>query len=243
MFCLTIMVCYDLIMPRQSRIVVQNCPHHIMQRGHNSQVVFHEKEDYVSYLASLKEWKIKLKCKVYAYCLMPNHIHLIVDPGDRIENLGLMMKRLAGRYTRRVNKRTQRTGSLWEGRFKSSPIQASEYLLACSRYVDMNPVRLGLVSKPDQYSWSSCRYKVGTEILDWLDLDPFYQSLGRTRLHRCLKYQEWLNGPVPESELKVIRQAVKRGQVTANTRYTEVLSEQFGRDLTPRGPGRPKKNT
>ncbi len=212
-----------------------------MQRGHNRQTVFPQEEDYVSYLANLKEWKLKLGCKVYAYCLLPNHVHLIVDPGKRVENIGLLMKRLAGRHTRRVNKLANRSGSLWEGRFKSSPIQASEYLLSCCRYVDMKPVRLGLVDKPDQYSWSSCKYKMGTEILGWLDMDPFYQSLGRTRVQRSIRYEEWLNAPVTEKEMNTIRYAVRRGQVTANPKYTEILSERFGRNLSLRGPGRPRK--
>jgi putative transposase len=105
-------------------------PHHIIQRGHNRQVVFASDEDYQYYLDNLCEWKEKLGCKVYAYCLMTNHVHLIVDPGEDGGNLARMMKRVAGRQTRYLNKLEKRTGSLWEGRFKSSTISADEYLLA-----------------------------------------------------------------------------------------------------------------
>ncbi len=101
-------------MPRQSRIVLPNCPHHIIQRGHNRQVVFASDQDYLYYLENLQEWKMELGCKVYAYCLMTNHVHLIVDPGSKAENIGLLIKRIAGRQTRYVNKLEKRSGSLWE---------------------------------------------------------------------------------------------------------------------------------
>lgn len=125
-------------MPRRARIVLPNCPHHVIQRGHNRQVVFASDDDYLFYLDTLQEWKTALGCKVYAYCLMTNHIHLVIDPGDEPENLALLMKRVAGRQTRFVNKMEKRSGSLWEGRYKSSPINANEFLLACCRYVELN---------------------------------------------------------------------------------------------------------
>ena len=100
-------------MPRKARVVVPNTPHHIIQRGHNKQVVFVERQDYHYYLQNLREWKEKLGCKLYAYCLMTNHIHLIVDPGEDIDNLALLMKRVTARQTRLVNYLEKRTGSLW----------------------------------------------------------------------------------------------------------------------------------
>ena len=104
----------------------------------------------------------------------------MIDPGDAPENLGLLMKRVAGRQTRYVNMLEKRSGSLWEGRYKSSPISANEYLLACCRYVELNPVRAGMVDDPAKYRWSSCTAKVGLKKQVWLDFDPFYLSLGRS---------------------------------------------------------------
>ena len=118
-------------MPRTSRIVISGYPHHIIQRGHNRQVIFACDADYQFYLDNLREWKEKLNCKVYAYCLMTNHVHLLIDPGENERNLANLMKRIAGRQTRYVNKIEKRTGSLWEGRYKSSPVSTGEYLLAC----------------------------------------------------------------------------------------------------------------
>jgi len=103
-------------MPRTARLVVPDHPHHIIHRGHNRQPVFVSDDDYRYYLDNLLEWKTKLKCRLYAYCLMTNHVHLIVDPGENEVNLAKLMKRVAGRQTRYVNKLEKRTGTLWEGR-------------------------------------------------------------------------------------------------------------------------------
>lgn len=229
-------------MPRQSRFVLPNYPHHVIQRGHNRQVVFAGDDDYLYYLGTLQEWKAQLGCKVYAYCLMTNHVHLVIDPGDDPEHLGLLMKRLAGRQTRYVNALEKRSGSLWEGRYKSSPVQADAYLRACCRYVELNPVRAGMVDDPASYRWSSCPAKVGRIKQPWLDLDPFYLSLGESDVQRAEKYAAWLRETVPESEWRLIREATQRGQLTAHKRFAEELSEKYGRRLVQRGPGRPRKD-
>jgi putative transposase len=228
-------------MPRHARIVLPNCPHHIIQRGHNRQAVFAGDDDFLYYLDTLQEWKTKLECKVHAYCLMTNHVHLVIDPGDDPENLGLLMKRVAGRQTRYVNKLEDRSGSLWEGRYKSSPINANEYLLACCRYVEMNPVRAGMVDDPGRYTWSSCPVKVGLKKQPWLDLDPFYLSLADRPSRRAEKYRQWLKETIPETEWKLIREAVQRGQLTADKRFEKEISKKLGRRVELRGPGRPRK--
>ena len=228
-------------MPRRARLVLPNCPHHVIQRGHNRQAVFASDGDYLYYLANLQEWKTKLGCKVYAYCLMTNHVHLVIDPGNDPENLGKLMKRVAGRQTRYVNKIEQRSGSLWEGRYKSSPIGANDYLLACCRYVELNPVRAGMVDNPAKYRWSSCPAKVGAEQMAWLDLDPFYLSLGRSAARRAEKYAAWLSETIPEAELTLIRETIQRGQLTAGAKFAGEISEKIGRRMELRGPGRPKK--
>ena len=229
-------------MPRQSRFVLPNYPHHIIQRGHNRQAVFAEDDDYLYYLDTLQQWKAQLGCKVYAYCLMTNHVHLVIDPGDDREHLSLLMKRLAGRQTRYVNAMKQRSGSLWEGRFKSSPVQADAYLQACCRYVELNPMRAGMVDDPASYRWSSCPAKVGRIKQSWLDLDPFYLSLGKSVAQRAEKYAIWLREAIPEEEWRIIRESTQRGQLTAHDRFAEELSEKYGRCLAQRGPGRPRND-
>lgn len=229
-------------MPRKARVVVPNTPHHIVQRGHNRQAVFVERQDYLYYLENLREWKEKLACKLYAYCLMTNHIHLIVDPREEPDNLAFLMKRVTARQTRLVNYLEKRTGSLWEGRYKSSPIDTNEYLLTCCRYVEMNPVRAGMVELPEQYEWSSFRVKVGMVENDWLDQDPVYLGLGDTEEMRQSRYAEWVHIDIPDHEVNLIRNALQRGQLTGNSRFTEEIEKKTGQRIEMRGRGRPRKN-
>ena len=142
-------------MPRQARVIVPGLPHHIVQRGHNKQPVFIEDRDFQYYLDNLQEWKHTLGLEVFSYCLMTNHVHLVVKATDELTAIPQLMKRLAGRQTRFVNKLEQRTGSLWEGRYKISPIDTDHYLLSCCRYVELNPVKAGMVDAAEHYPWSS----------------------------------------------------------------------------------------
>ena len=228
-------------MARSARIVVSEYPHHIIQRGHNRQVVFACDDDYLYYLDNLREWKERLECKVYAYCLMANHVHLIVVPGNQEKSLSFLMKRIAGRQTRYVNKLEKRSGTLWEGRYKSSPISTNEYLLACSRYIELNPVRAGIVAEPKSYRWSSYGAKVGRAEQEWLDLDFQYLGLATTAAERQLKYRDFVRETIPESETERIRQAVQRGQLTGKQRFIEEMEMKVGRRIEFRGPGRPGK--
>ena len=172
---------------------------------------------------------------------MTNHVHLVIDPGEDPDNLGRLMKRVAGRQTRYVNRMEQRSGSLWEGRYKSSLIQDDAYLLACCRYVELNPLRAGMVDDPANYRWSSCPAKVGRTAQAWLDLDPFYLNMGHSETERAENYAAWLKETVPEQELARIREVAQRGQLMANGSFAQELSEKLGRRLEPRGPGRPRK--
>ena len=138
-------------MPRIGRVVAPNMPHHVVQRGHNRNAVFVDDGDYSYYFDTLREWIRILQVKVYAWCLMTNHVHLILDPGDDIKSIGLLMKRLAGRQTRYVNKQEHRTGSLWDGRYKMSIVDSDQYFLQCCRYIELNPVKARMIIQPENY--------------------------------------------------------------------------------------------
>lgn len=228
-------------MPRTSRIVIKGYPHHIIQRGHNRQAVFASDDDYLYYLDNLQEWKEKLGCLIYAYCLMTNHVHLIIDPGNAAENLAQLMKRVGGRQTRYVNKMERRTGCLWEGRYKSSPISTDEYLLACCRYVELNPVRAGITADPADYRWSSYRVKTGKEKRGWLDLDPCYMGLANNEKDRAESYKTWVKESIPDGEWNLIRQSLQRGQLTGSLRFVDEIERKTARRVEFRGQGRPRK--
>ena len=230
-------------MPRKARVILSNTPHHIVQRGHNRKAVFIEQADYRYYLDNLLEWKEKLDCKVYAYCLMTNHVHLIIDPGETSANLSRLMKRLAGRQTRLVNTVEARTGSLWEGRFKCSPIEIHRYLLTCCRYVELNPVRARMVVSAGDYKWSSYRGKIGLAQDPVIDRDSCYQALGHDEATRRQAYAEWVNCGDVVDDIKFIRAALKRGQLTGSGQFVDEVEQRSGLRVEQRGPGRPKRET
>lgn len=228
-------------MPRSARVILPNTPHHIVQRGHNRQTVFCSDDDYNYYCENLIFFKQKLGCKIYSYCLMTNHVHLVIDPGPNPESLSLLMKHVAGRQTRYVNRREKRSGSLWEGRYKSSIVSQKEYLAACCRYVELNPLRAGMVTHPAVYQWSSyaCKGEGKKDLV--VDFDPNYLALGRNEKGRQTAYAEYVLGTVADYEVKLIREALQRGQLTGTDRFREEIFLQLGIRFSNKGPGRPKK--
>ena len=226
---------------RPLRIILPDTPHHIIQRGHNRQTVFVSDDDYNYYRENLITFKKEFGCKIYAYCLMTNHVHLIVDPGSTPEALSKLMKRVAGRHTRYVNKIENRSGSIWEGRFKSSVISTSEYLPACCRYIELNPLRAGMVSDPALYRWSSYHSKVEGRRDAVVDLPPFYNALGLTVKERQQAYRDYVYSTIPEGEIKLIEEALQRGQVTGGDQFRKEISARLGIRLSNKAPGRPRK--
>jgi putative transposase len=212
-------------MPRPLRVILPHTPHHIVQRGHNRQKIFMTDEDYNYYRENLIHFKQEFGFRIFAYCLMTNHVHLVVDPGENPVSLSLLMKRVAGRQTRYVNKLENRSGSLWEGRFKSSIISISEYLPACCRYIDLNPLRAGIVVAPVEYKWSSYRCKGEGEKDLVVDFDKSYLSLGKNK-HECEKaYKQNVYATIPEGEIKLIRDALQRGPLTGSERFRQEISQ------------------
>lgn len=225
-------------MPRTGRVILPNYPHHVVQRGHNRQVVFPHSQDYRYYLDTLLEWKAGYDIKVYAWCLMTNHVHLVLEPPEAVENLGRLMKRLAGRQTRYVNRRLARSGTLWEGRYKSSPIQTDAYFLACCRYVELNPVRAGMVADPDGYPWSSYCSRPASSAPGLLDEHPTYRVLGRSPAERLHQYRLFVRAGTPDAELRLIRQSLQRCQLTGDDRFVDTVERLTGRRIEHKAPGR-----
>lgn len=145
-------------MPRTARIVAPDFPHHIVQRGNRRMNVFFKPNDYQFYLDLLKEWSKEARVDIWAYCLMPNHVHIVGVPEDT-DSLRLMMSQVHKRYTMLINRREEWTGHLWQGRF-ASYVMDEAYALSAVRYVELNPVRSGLVEKPEDYRWSSARHHI-----------------------------------------------------------------------------------
>ena len=176
-------------MPRRARLTLPGVPLHLIQRGNNRQSCFFGDDDYRFYLDGLADAAGKTDCRVHAYVLMTNHVHLLVS-ADHVAAPGAMMKALGQRYVPYVNRLYRRSGTLWEGRFRSCPIQEEAYLLACQRYIELNPVRATMVEHPADYRWSS--YRANAQGEDDRQVSPhrLYVALGDTAEHRQAAYRE-----------------------------------------------------
>lgn len=166
---------------------------------------------------------------------------LVIDPDAKARNIALLMKRVTGRQTRYVNALEKRTGSLWEGRYKSSPISTDEYLLACCRYVELNPIRAGIASDPSEYKWSNYRDRIGLHREHWLDEDPCYAVLAQSRKKREERYEAWVKNFVPEGEWELICKSLQRGQLTGSNRFIDEIETKINYRIESRGQGRPRK--
>jgi len=193
-------------MARGPRPVAPSQPHHILHRGHNRQALFAEPENYARYLADLRWAKTLYACRLYAYVLMTNHVHLLLEPSDA-GHLAQVMKRVAGRYTRYMNNKYRWTGTVWEGQFKSAVVDDERYLSAVSRYIELNPVRARMVTHPGAYVWSSYTIHARGAADGLVDLDPWYYGLGMDAPARGRAYVAWINEVIPLEEWARIRDA------------------------------------
>jgi putative transposase len=225
-------------MPRIGRVVAPNMPHHVVQRGHNRNAVFVDDGDYSYYLDTLGKWARQLQVKVYAWCLMPNHVHLLLDPRDDIKSIGLLMKRLAGRQTRFVNKQESRTGSLWDGRYKMSIVDCDQYFLQCCRYIELNPVKARMVIRPENYRWSSYRENAGLVSSGIVDRHGFTQLSGVN----FEGYRNYVVQNTPSSEAEFISQRLESNCLTGGSRFITEIKQRTGIRLEYKRPGRPPIN-
>lgn len=226
-------------MPRRSRIILPNVPQHIIQRGNNRAVCFYADEDYCKYLEWLKEYADKTACHIHAYVLMTNHVHLLIS-SDKPGAIGSMMKALGQRYVQYINRTYKRSGTLWEGRYKSCPIQAETYLLTCQRYIELNPVRANMVEHPAEYKWSSYRINAQDDSSDLISPHMIYEQLGREDQERKSAYRELFRYQLEPKLVDEIRQATNGNYVLGDTRFAQQIADALGRRVLPGKPGRPR---
>jgi putative transposase len=196
-------------MPRRPRLCIADTPLHIVQRGVNRQDCFREALDYRAYLAALLETSTRYDVAVHAYVLMTNHVHLLVSPTNDF-GASRMMQQLGRKYVSYFNKAYQRTGTLWEGRFRSSMIDSSHYLFACYRYIELNPIRAGLVTAPEQYKWSSYRSNALGYSHENVTAHHDYMLLAEDRMDRCRLYRRLFAGTHDDAD-EAIRTACRKG--------------------------------
>jgi len=228
-------------MPRRARIVLPNVPVHVIQRGNNRHACFFADEDYRFYLDWLTEYAGKTGCRVHAYVLMTNHVHLLLS-SDKADAPGALMKALGQRYVQYVNRAYRRSGTLWEGRFRSCPIQQETYLLACQRYIEMNPVRAGMVPHPAEYRWSSYRANAQGEADAMLQPHPLYVALGADAAGRQAAYRELFRHELEPGLTNQIRQATNGNFALGDERFAAQVATALGRRAAPGKAGRPRRS-
>jgi putative transposase len=221
--------------------VLTNIPTHIVQRGNNRQAIFFEDEDYRTYLGWVDEAARRWECAIHAYVLMTNHVHLLVTPRDA-EAISRFMQYVGRRYVPYVNRKYRRTGTLWEGRFKSSPVQSEAYLLVCYRYIEMNPTRAGMAAAPADYPWSSCRHNALGESNPILTAHPEYLALGDSDDRRQAAYRRLLADDLEQTAVEQVRACLQTGTPFGNDRFREQIQRTLGRKVGYSKRGRPVKS-
>ena len=225
-------------MPRRPRLQLAEVPLHIVQRGINREPCFFAEEDYHCYLHWLEEAARDCRCAIHAYVLMTNHVHLLLTPAGNGSPARLMQS-LGRRYVQYINRFYRRTGSLWEGRYKSSLVQVETYLLACYRYIELNPVRAGMVTDPGQYRWSSYRANGLGQPDARLTPHLLYLAQGRGADERVQAYRA-LFRPHLDAEAAVdIRQALQLGMPVGQDRFAELVCARAGIRFNSGKRGRP----
>jgi len=204
-------------MPRAARTVLSDCPLHVVQRGINRNACFLLPGDYGAYLRDLAAFSARFRCSVHAYCLMTNHVHLLLTP-HAPDACSLLMKNLGQCHVQRINRRLGRSGTLWEGRFRSCLVTSERYILACYRYIDMNPVRAGMVGAPDEYQWSSYAMNAGSTGLQFVRPHDTYEALGTDPEQRGNAYRALCRTEPPALIIEEIRKATRLGYVAGAQR-------------------------
>ena len=225
-------------MARLPRLTVAGYPHHIIQRGNNRQAIFAATADYEALLAMLEEHARKSGIAIHAYVLMSNHFHLLATP-ETAEGIPQMMQAVGRRYVRYFNQRQGRTGTLWEGRYKSTLIQAERYLLACMAYIDLNPVRAGLALEPGDYPWSSHGHYAGLRNDRLVTPHPLYWELGNTPFARDVAYVDLVRAGISAQQQRALTDSALRGWALGEADYVADLQKRTQRRVSKTRAGRP----
>ncbi len=228
-------------MPRCARFCIEGVPLHIIQRGNNKSACFFCDSDRRLYLGLLRELAPEHDCSVHAYVLMTNHVHLLLTP-QRKSSASLLMKNLGQRFVQFINRTHGRSGSMWEGRFRSSIVDSATYLLTCYRYIELNPVRAGMVRGPADYPWSSYRANALGEPSNVLDPHACYRRLGADEPARLAVYRSLFETALDDADLKAIREAVNAGLPLGTKAFVETIARATGRRTSAGVAGRPRQN-
>jgi putative transposase len=227
-------------MARRPRFNLVGIPQHVIQRGNNRERCFFAENDYLEYLDSLAECAQRSECEIHAYALMTNHVHLLVTPhvGNSVP---AMMQGLGRQYVRHINLEYRRTGTLWEGRYKACLVDPEQFLLACSCYIELNPVRTAIVKSPAEYRWSSYRHNACGEPTMVISPHRGFLQLGTTPSERQSAYRELFRQQMDVALLQEIREALSQELVLGTEKFKNHVEKSAIRQARPGKPGRPQQ--
>lgn len=227
-------------MPRQSRLDLAGVPQHVLQRGNDRQPCFFAELDRIRYLDTLRELCLKSGCRVHAYVLMTNHVHLLLTP-SAVGAVAWVLQALGRRYVRYINDRYARTGTLWEGRYKACLVEGETNLLHCQRYIELNPVRAAMVESPRQYRWSSFAYNGHGDADPLLQAHASYLALGDDAVTRQARYRSLFEEVLGPEELDRIRRYLQSQYALGSDRFQASIEAVLRRRAGPAPIGRPRR--
>jgi putative transposase len=225
-------------MARLARLTLAGYPHHVIQRGNNGQATFARQEDYQFWLELLQSTARKYFVAVHAYVLMENHVHILATP-QTADGLPQMMQAIGRSYVRYFNTACGRTGTLWEGRYRSTVLQPQSHLLVCMAYIDLNPVRVGLVDSPAAYAWSSHGHYLGRKVDKCISPHALFWEMGNTPFAREAAYAKLVREGLSTTQLAELTDATLKGWVLGDAEFKAQLAKQTPRRLSKAKAGRP----
>jgi len=227
-------------MPRQARLEIPGVPLHITQRGVNRCAIFLDDDDRQHYLGLIALSAKKHALRIHAYVLMGNHVHLLVSSGQA-GMVSRAMRQLGQNYVTAFNRRHRRTGTLWEGRFKSCLVDSERYLLTAYRYIELNPVRAAMVAAPEDYPWSSVHANLGLRHDPLVTPHESFLAMASDAAERAAAYRIWLREGVGSDELLAIRQHLQQERAFGSHRFQAMAEKTLGRPVSLRRAGRPRR--
>ena len=227
-------------MARLPRLDLPGIPQHVVQRGNNRLPCFLDDGDRLRYLQLLRESLVATRCRLHAYVLMDNHVHLLVTPQEAGE-VGRLMQRLGRSYVGLFNARHGRTGTLWEGRYKACLVDSDDYVLRCHRYIELNPVRARLTDDPASYRWSSCPAYLGQRAASGLSEHPVWLGLGGTATQRRKAWHQVLDEALPPEQLAEIRFYLQQQRALGRDAFKRMVAAKTKRFASARPAHRPRR--
>ena len=227
-------------MPRKQRFYISGVPAHVMQRGHNREPIFFAENDYREYLKFLKRAAEQYECKIHSYVLMTNHVHILLTPLTD-KSISLFFQSLGRLYVTYINKTHQRSGTLWEGRHKGNVIETQNYFLTCMQYIELNPVRAGMVNHPADYPWSSYLANAKGQSNAILTAHDEYLSLAKGQAERQKNYRRLLESKMNTQLLTDFRESIQSGTALGSNVFIEEIEKTLKRKVGYKRQGRPIK--